>query len=457
MNAPRSWIGWIQRGLVLVALIGGIGVPAMARGGEETGASEADGRVPGPACWVMALSPYLDASAKEAAFRHVVRFLVTQMPVDSSLTLLDGYRLRTVARILIPDREAFRSEKTRLNQFSDALRETKRFLATNEVRAPAGPLSFGGALRVPQLLDFISEHLVPPGREVRVVLLGSPLYVDDKEPSFSMAAGYFPSDAHLAVTRERSVYGTQERGGCLSRVVVDWGYFGDPWVSEVHRERVERFWRLFVARQGGVLRTVATDLPTVFAATLGATASGGAERTMAAEGAAVPGKLEMIRVTRATDSLDWIRGDRVLNPAEGPPARSAGRLKIGIRWQDDVDFDLYARPASGRERLSFEHPRSPDGYYFKDHRTSPGSEFEFVEFTEPVDVRELEVFVNLYEGRLREGAGGEVRLEFEGRTYASRFHVEAREGNQGREGRGQSRWWARIEVPRVLGLGLGVP
>ena len=50
-----------------------------------------------------------------------------------------------------------------------------------------------------------------------------------------------------------------------------------------------------------------------------------------------------------------------------------GPLKIGIRWKQNIDLDLYAAPRPGAETLFFQHPRSPEGYYFKDHRSSPGA------------------------------------------------------------------------------------
>ena len=179
-----------------------------------------------------------------------------------------------------------------------------------------------------------------------------------------------------------------------------WGYFGDPWATELHRERVQRFWRLYIRGQGGRLGAITADLPTVFRAAL--SGGGGDPASEAAAGdrplAADSGKLEMLRVTRSAESQEWIRSDHGRNPAQGPPSRLVGPLKIGIRWEGDIDLDLYARPSSGAERLYFEHPRSAEGYYFKDHRTSPERDYEFIEFTEPVDVRTLEAAVNFYEG-----------------------------------------------------------
>ena len=108
----------------------------------------------------------------------------------------------------------------------------------------------------------------------------------------------------------------------------------------------------------------------------------------------------------------------------------------------------------GREAgtLFFQHTQSPEGYYFKDHRSSPDREYEFIEFTQPVNVAEVEAQVNFYEGNQPEGARGEVRIEYQGRIYVSHFELAARHGNQGRGGGRQREFWTAINVAQVLGL-----
>lgn len=129
-----------------------------------------------------------------------------------------------------------------------------------------------------------------------------------------------------------------------------------------------------------------------------------------------------------------------------------GRMKIGIRWKNNIDLDLYAAPRPQAETLFFQHPRSPEGYYYKDHRSSPGREYEFIEFESPVDIREVEASVNFYKGSCPRGPRGEVRIEFDGRIYAAPFSIPAPEGNRGRAGESQQEYWARIPVQKILKL-----
>jgi hypothetical protein len=152
------------------------------------------------------------------------------------------------------------------------------------------------------------------------------------------------------------------------------------------------------------------------------------------------------------DFADWIQRDSVLEPARRAPSVMVGPMKIGIRWKNSIDLDLYATPRPGAQTLFFQHPRSPEGYYYKDHRSSPGREYEFIEFESPVDARLVEAFVNFYKGSFPRGPRGEVRIEFDGKIYAAPFSIASSEGNQGRTGEAQEDSWTRIPVQQILKL-----
>ncbi|MBN9688748.1 MAG: hypothetical protein J0M24_00795 [Verrucomicrobia bacterium] len=400
--------------------------------------------------YVVGLSPFLDPARKDDIFRQVVGFLLEGIPLGSSVGFYDAYHLRTIATLTVPEVAAFRSAKTRANQFRTQIGQVRQFLAVDPPRPATNGWTFEGAIRVPQFLDFVSAHLRSPDVPITVILLGNPLHLDPKEPGFSMVDGYFPSDGHLSVGRDRSVYGTLDRRDALSSVTVHWGYLNDPWVSDVHQEKVHRFWTLFVESQEGRLASLCGDLPTLFSGARGILPAEGESPRW--ERSAKPGKLEMLRLTRDVGLTDWISQDTITREGRTPPTVRVGSMKIGIRWQGNLDLDLYARPRRGAEPLFFDHVRSPDGYYFKDHRSSPEREFEFIEFESDVSVDAVEAQVNYYAGSSETPPEGEVRIEFAGRIYSGRFSLGAREGNQGRTGGGQSRYWTTLDIPEVLGL-----
>ncbi|MDX1953309.1 MAG: hypothetical protein SFY81_14100 [Verrucomicrobiota bacterium] len=398
--------------------------------------------------YVVGLSPFLEKSSKDEVYRRVATLLVEDLPIHSSLTLYDAYHLRTITTFEIPDVLAFKTGRTRAAQFKGEFRKLKEFLASESAR-PKTELDLNGAVRLPQFLDFVAEHQVREASPLTMIILGSPLYLDQKEPGFSMVNGFFPSDGHLLATREQSIYGAKNRSGLLNNLSLHFGYFGDPWLSELHQEKIGRFWSLYLKEQGAVLSTFTSDLATVFKA---AASERGEIRRNYAELDRTASKLEMLRITRDIGVTDWITRELPANLPQPPPGKTVGPMKIGIRWQGNLDLDLYASATPDSETLFFEHTRAPEGYYFKDHRSSPEREYEFIEFETPVDLFKLQASINFYHGDAPNGATGEVRIEFDGRIYTGSFTIPARHGNEGRTGRHQQDFWTKIDLLKILKL-----
>lgn len=434
-----------MRTLFLTLMLAG-GITAMAAEAVEQAVS-ANAR---PVRTIIGVSPFLQKGEKDAVFRKIVGHVLEEAPLNSSVWIYDAFHLRTVALIDLPDVRAFRSSKTRANQFKEPVEQLREFLAKESEPPKVERLSFDRAVRLPQFLDFVSENLISTGAAVSVVILGSPLYMDAKEPSFSMGDGAFPSDAHLEAGRDQTVYGLKSRERALERLRVHQCWFGDPWISEVHREKVGRFWSLYLEKQGAQLATFCGDLPTAFnALKAGPELLARAPRHELDRGST---KVEMLRVSRDVAGGDWITREVISNAATTAPSKTVGPMKIGIRWKGDIDLDLYSTPEKGAQTLFFENTRSAEGYYFKDHRSSPEREYEFIEFEKPVDVWQVEARINFFEGRVPAGPGGEVRIEFGGRIYTAPFELRARHGNEGRTGQHQRDCWAILDVPAILKL-----
>jgi hypothetical protein len=425
------------------------GKPALAVDAVLDKSPAAGTKVRPTSAFVIGVSPFLDKTVKDDVYRSIVRLMVEDLPLNSILTIYDAFEMKTVTRIALPDVRAFSSSKTRANQFGPAIRDLKIFLAQDHTKPASPRLNFDGALRLPQFLDFLAENVAFPN--ATVLLIGSPLYQDAKEPAFSMIDGYFPSDGHLQASREQSIYGFTGESATLPHLRMNWLYMGDPWMNDLHQAKVERFWTLYLERRGSVLASFTSDRPSAVQGFLHddkpPSKSWAIDKTQT--------KIEMLRVGRSVELADWLTRD-ALPAAQPPPSIKIGSMKIGIRWKDRIDLDLYATPRSGAETLFFQHVRSPEGYYYKDHRSSPGKEYEFIEFESPVDIREVEAFVNFYKGECQGGPRGEVRIEFDGRVYGAPFHVDAEEGNLSRTGRGQQQFWARIPILEILGIHAGL-
>lgn len=401
--------------------------------------------------FVIGLSPYLDRSVKDEVYRSIVKLMVEGLPLNSTLSIYDAFALKSITEVVVPADRAFESAKTRANQFAVPIRELKQFLAADHPRPAAQRLRFDASLRLPQFLDFLVENGRLGAARAGLLLMGSPLYEDAQEPAFSMVNGFFPSDGHLQASRDQTVFGADARRAAAVPLLVHWIFFGDPWLNELHKEKVLRFWSLYLEHRGNSLAACSADPRTALAGfLLGWDNTTASPRHWQLDPAQT--KIEMLRVGRDVSLTDWITRDASPVKDPRPPSAMAGPMKIGIRWKEPIDLDLYSVPRPGAETLFFLHPRSPEGYYYKDHRSSPGREFEFIEFEHPVDIRQVEAFVNFYEGSCPSGPRGEARIEYEGRIFAAPFSLAAEEGNRGRAGARERQCWTRIPVQEILNL-----
>jgi hypothetical protein len=402
-----------------------------------------------PNRYVIGISPFLENTVKDDVYRRIVSLLLEDVPLNSSMAVFDAWNIKTIAQVNIPEVRAFRSPKTRANQFKEQIHKIKDFLATKHERPQVSGLKFEQALRLPQFMDFVAQNLQSSNVSTVVILLGSPLYVDPKETRFSMADAYFPSDGHLLASPDKSIFSVKNRASQLTGVTVHMGYFGDPWPSELYQQKILRFWDLFLSAQGARLASFSGDLPTTFNSARNSESLVGTHNSNQIDHRST--KVEMIRITRDVETADWITRD-VVHAHLLPPSTTTGPMKLGIRWKGNIDLDLYATPAHGAETLYFEHTRSAQGYYFKDHRSSPEREYEFVEFESPINVWQVEARVNFFEGHDSGGPSGEVRIEFDGKIYTGKFSLSASHGNEGREGGRQKDYWTTINIPEILKL-----
>ena len=432
---------------LLVAVLGlcALGFSPLAAGAAGQGTSSES-----PSRFIIGISPFLDKSVKDEVYRGIVRLVVEDLPLNSALAVYDAFELKTITQFALPDARAFNSPKARANQFAPAIRDLKLFLAEEHHTPTNSHSNFAAAVRLPQFLDFLAGTTTT-NSQTSVLLVGSPLYQDAKEPAFSMVDGYFPSDGHLQASREQSVYGFSGDSTAAPPVILHWFYFGDPWVNDLHQEKITRFWTLYLERRGAQLAAFTGDLPMALQSFRQPGAAGGTTQKHWAVDTAQR-KIEMLRVGRSVAMADWLTRDTLPAGAPAPPSIRVGPMKIGIRWKERIDLDLYATPRPGAETLFFQHVRSPEGYYYKDHRSSPGKEYEFIEFESAVDVREVEAFVNFYKGSCPGGARGEVRIEFDGRIYGLPFFIPAEQGNLGRSDRSQQEYWTPIPIQKALGI-----
>ena len=399
---------------------------------------------------IVGISPFLPEREREEVFRKLMSLVLEQMPLNASLLIYDAYHIQTISTFDIPSRRAFRSTRTRLNQFKHPIQTLRRFLQNTPLDSSEQEKSQTGAIRFPQWADFIGKNQGHTPLDTRLVVLGNPLYVDEREPGYSMREDYFPSDGHLYLSTQESVYGTLGKEGHLSDIPIHWGYLQEPWVNPAHEEAVSRFWKLYTQNQGGRLETFCLDLPTVFERLLD---QGQDEpSTEAQKFKPLHTRVEMIRIQRNIGSTDWITSDLTQSNRPQPPAMLEGPVKVGIRWSGRMDLDLYAKSHPNAETLFFEHTETPEGLYYKDHRQSTDREFEFIEYHRPIRLDRMKVWVNFFEGQMQASPEFEARIEFDRQIYSKILTIPSVTGNQGQTGPDHQDCWVEINLLELLGI-----
>jgi hypothetical protein len=395
---------------------------------------------------VVGITPRVPDTDVADVQREILSFVLGPLPCGSTLTLYDAVALQRIVEFRIPDDEIYASPKLRASHLAPELATLQQFFRGMREM----PDDRTSRIDQPRFLDFVGKTLAAPDRPIAVLLIGSPIYVDAREPAFSMEHGFFPSDGHLLARRERSPFSTVDRGNALRAVRVHWAYPRFTWQSDVHAYRVERFWRLFVNRQGGELVTFTSDRASAFERLLDHAASSPPTPNVDPDDT----KVEMYAIRRDAHE-EWLTGD--VEHASAAPVNPMGSVKIGLRWAcSTCDLDLFSQ-LQGSSEISFREPRTDVGFYVKDFRSpaSPSTGFEYIEYRGTVDVRRLSTWVNFYSGKVPGGVDAELRVLFNDRQYAKRFRLAASEGDYGRgvdRRRGDPHWMA-FDIAALVGIG----
>ena len=390
--------------------------------------------------------------------------LVTEaLPMGDQLTIVDAKTLQTIEAFAIPaEGKAYRHAKFRKKAFRKQLRTVRTYI--EEL-----PDSGAGGLDVPLFLGHVGTKLAPApdgdGVRARVLVIGNALHQDPKEPDFDMREGYFPSDAHIEAPIQSSPYGTAGKEGFLDGIDVHFLYTNpsDSWASSLYRDRIERFWTLFVGAQGGSLATFTPDRDTAYRRLVSPPTAVLARHTLDHTAT----KLEMLYAGRGNDEPSTpdpvqrlVQGtafleDDVPITTEAPTATTGRKVKVGIRWPAGIDLDVYARASRGQPYLYFGQVRTDEGRFFRDWTSAPDQNgLEYIEFDRIEDIRTLEVMVNFYSGHAPGGPSGVVRVFLNGKVYEGPFRIAAERGNQGGDTRSTrtSPHWQVLDMSEVLGF-----
>lgn len=214
------------------------------------------GAEPATARLVIGLSPFTPQSQQAALKKSLFTLLLERAPAGTQIRIWDAWNLAAIAELEVPALKAD-SPAARAIRMRDIGKLSQWFSGLSNA-APSN-LRETGLLKVPEWLELAGSHATYAPQSF--LLIGSPLYQNLAEPSFSMIEARYPSDGHLAGTASDSVFGLAEKRSHLAKSAVHWCYLSERvWANDLHRTAVTRFWGLFVAGQGGILAAFQADL-----------------------------------------------------------------------------------------------------------------------------------------------------------------------------------------------------
>jgi hypothetical protein len=407
------------------------------------------------------LSPYYEPQDRASA-SGAVTDIILHAPLGSRLVFIDGWDLQTIAEVTLPEHLLQDSVPSRRKAARLAIaRLLSWFQRTGS--APRHPtLSGTAAMDVPRALELTSAD--PAGGPRAILVVGSPIYQSPQEPQFSFVPDRFMADGGLFADKSISVFSVLGKRNRLTNSQVFFWYPGERvFGSDLYRDRVERFWSLFVAYQRGSMVAFNADGPgtlsNLFRPELPAVRRDNPDpRFNKVEMLSIARDIPYRRITNST-------GDATFVVEASPAARAEAavisdletipdsKTALGIMWSiQGLDLDLYVWHHPNAQPLFYRNTTTPEGRYIHDYTDrNEGLDYEKVILETATDLRQLKAFVNFYAGQTVEPVKGKVFLRHAGRTYAGVFALTSRNGNRGVDvdARTSSPFWTELKLTEL--------
>lgn len=360
---------------------------------------------------IVALSPYQNAKIAKEEISLIINTF-NEMIGGDRMIILDGFNLKTIASLTVPESKRYQSPKARIAKNRKDVAKLVQFIRS--ISPKTSP-----SVKLPQILRFAAENYAYNG-VVDIIILGSPFYDDPNEPASSMLNRKIPSDGHLNVRHEKSVYGAKDNEEGFKNIRLHIG-FNDENIfgSDQHRFYVKRFWALFTSVQGGALTTFTADKGLLFERVIKSAPKPKYNYKQGKETS-----LEMIRILVATTKkISIFKRALSTQPIPENIIHSARHVEIGISWDQDVDLDLHARPFAGAQALFFNKKSTQYGIHLKDYTVSPASAsmYETIIFHKPIDLSNLEIGVYVFSPRKEKLVAATLRIAIGGKVYEHDF------------------------------------
>lgn len=402
-----------------------------------------------------------EAKSRAELWPTLVETLLAAKATDV-ITVVDVQKNQRIATISIPEEVArVANPVARSNWLTKqpVIAKLKGFL-----KEPDTTVGQGSGVAFVRYIRSLELRRAEFNQPVQAVYWGSPIVV---APGVSLAAAW-PADGFLFATDAFSLFSVTGKEGALKDVTLHLVHSAT--LAEFakanpdgHRDRLRRFYGLFVGLQGGNLATFASS----------------AEHLRNLAVTAYP-KIDYGRPDNSSNKLLlwdvlapvadregkalrtslWQSPAPAKNPSLSASQLAASPLDIGIRWwsnkNERIDLDIYVQAAPGDAELSYKQTGAPEKYAGRFLRdiTAAGDEngFETVTYAGNVPVKGLKAYINHYSGKSSTPVAIEVRVRVQGEIYSKRLQLPAGMGTGGGGNRDASPSWVKIDVPALLGL-----
>jgi len=441
--------------------------------------------------YVIFCAPSLAKDDKEAVWLEFQKFIAggggkandpqRGMKPGDTIQIFNASNLKQIGpETVIP--ESARTPALQLKSAADLIDAFKRFLSDESLKSTP--------VNLPGLVATYKEKV--NSKDAKVLLIGSPLYFDDVE-AHDMREGWL-SDGYFGQSPDVTVFSVENKQGSLRGntirfcTLLDDDEYGTD-NKRAHQDMIKRFWALYIAQCGGKLVSFQQDVVTGFQVfpkddleekkfaintedkEMVVRRSKTELRERSSDAASVAQEEAQTQASKdqiggsggsgtPSSDLDWLFAtDAESYNREVKNHPSAGNrpwvTRIGLVWPTegehaDQDLDLYVRPESSTEELSFRKTATPDGRYVKDFPSSSSAKygFEIVDLTTEEPPPNLQIWVNAYSGQPPSGFRGEVRVLHKGTLNVYPIRIDATSGNQGAEARNRNRskFWTAVDA-----------
>ncbi|MCB1681048.1 MAG: hypothetical protein KDI65_03865 [Alphaproteobacteria bacterium] len=210
---------------------------------------------------IIGLSPVLEEKAQKAQTADILKFLSENLRPGETVDIFDADNIRRLGTFEMPEKSSYHAPKALLQYNRATVTAILGIPFANEEQIAQ---SIRGAVKIPQFLAFLSQNYGPFTEDTRIVVLGSPIYVDTQTPEWDMRGGRWFSDGHFDTEPEQSVFSTRRQKDWLKGAKIYIGFPDRDWiVNESYERLVRRMYTLFIETQGGELSAFTDERATL--------------------------------------------------------------------------------------------------------------------------------------------------------------------------------------------------